>query len=78
LTYNLEPQILDKLKIKKLQVYCQITNPFLFGGAVVKAGINPDDTNGWASVNSVGDPTGGANNNTMMLRSWVFGVRVSL
>ena len=78
LTYNLEPQIIEKLKIKKLQVYCQVLNPFLFGGAVVKAGLNPDDTNGWNSVNSVGDPTGGANNNTMILKSWVFGVRVSL
>jgi hypothetical protein len=78
LTYNLEPRLVEKLKMKKLQVYCQILNPFLFGGAVVKAGLNPDDTNGWNSVNSVGDPTGGANNNTMILKSWVFGVRVSL
>jgi TonB-linked SusC/RagA family outer membrane protein len=78
LTYNLEPKMLEKIKVKKLQVYCQVTNPFLFGGAVVKAGINPDDTNGWANSNSVGDPTGGANNNTMILKSWVFGVRVSL
>ena len=78
LTYNLEPKLLEQLKIKKLQVYCQVLNPFLFGGPVVKAGLNPDDTNGWNSVNSIGDPTGGANNNTMILKSWVFGVRVSL
>jgi TonB-linked SusC/RagA family outer membrane protein len=77
LSYNFQPNVLDKLKIKRLQIYAQVLNPFLFGGAVVKAGINPDDTNGWTSVNSVGDPTGGSNNNTMIIRSWVFGVRVN-
>ena len=77
LSYNFQPKILNKLNIKRLQIYSQVLNPFLFGGDVVKAGLNPDDTNGWTSVNSVGDPTGGANNNTMIIRSWVFGVRVS-
>jgi len=77
LSYNFQPNVLNKLNIKRLQLYCQVLNPFMFGGAVVKAGINPDDTNGWTSVNSVGDPTGGSNNNTMIIRSWVFGVRVN-
>jgi hypothetical protein len=53
-------------------------NPFLWGGDVVKAGINPDDTNGWTNVNSVGDPTGGSNNNTMVIKSYVLGVRIGL
>lgn len=76
LAYNLPSLVLDKIHIKNLQVYCQLLNPFLFGGEVVKAGINPDDTNGWISTNSVGDLTGGTNNNTMIIKSTVFGLRV--
>jgi hypothetical protein len=76
LSYTLPAKLLSKFYAKNLQVYAQVLNPFLFGGDVVKAGINPDDVNGWTSYNSVGDPTGGANNNTMMIRSWVFGLRV--
>jgi hypothetical protein len=64
------------VNIDRLQVYTQVLNPFIFGGDVIKQGINPDDSNGWTSVNSVGDPTGGTNNNTMMVTSFVFGVRV--
>jgi len=77
LSYNFQPKILDKIKLKRLQVYCQVLNPFLFGGDVVKAGINPDDTNAWTDVNSIGDPQGGTNNNTMVIKSWVFGLRAS-
>jgi TonB-dependent starch-binding outer membrane protein SusC len=76
LAYNFPTKILSRISIRNLQLYTQVLNPFLFGGAVVKAGINPDDTNGWTSVNSVGDPTGGANNNTMIIRSMVLGLRV--
>lgn len=76
LSYNVPTKILDKFQIKNFQVYTQVLNPFIFGGEVVKAGLNPDDTNGWTSVNSVGDPTGGSNNNTMMVKSMVFGLRV--
>ena len=78
LAYNIPNIIIDRLHIKKFQVYGQILNPFIFGSDVVKAGINPDDTNGWTSVNSVGDPTGGSNNNTMIIKSFVLGVRVGL
>ena len=67
---------LNRIQIKNLQLYAQLLNPFLFGGEVVKAGINPDDTNGWISTNSVGDLTGGTNNNTMIIKSTVFGIRV--
>jgi TonB-linked SusC/RagA family outer membrane protein len=76
LSYNVPKKYLSKVNIDRLQVYTQVLNPFIFGGDVVKQGINPDDTNGWKSVNSVGDSTGGTNNNTMMVTSFVFGVRV--
>jgi TonB-dependent starch-binding outer membrane protein SusC len=76
LTYTVPQSLLGKFSGKNLQVYGQVLNPFIFGGAVVKAGINPDDTNGWISSNSAGDPVGGTNNNTMMITSWVFGIRV--
>ena len=78
LSYSIPNSVLERFKVKKFQVYGQVINPFLFGGDVVKAGINPDDTNGWTSVNSIGDPTGGSNNNTMVIRSFVLGVRVGL
>jgi TonB-dependent starch-binding outer membrane protein SusC len=76
LAYNFPSEILKKISFRSLQLYTQVLNPFLFGGEVVKAGLNPDDTNGWTSVNSVGDPTGGNNNNTMIIKSMVFGIRV--
>lgn len=76
LAYNLPVSLLSRVKIGRLQVYGQVMNPFMFGGKVVQNGINPDDTNGWTSVNSVGDPTGGTNNNTMMLTSYVVGCRI--
>jgi hypothetical protein len=49
----------------------------MWGGKCVKNGINPDDTNGWTNVNSIGEPTGGTNNNTMMVTSFVLGCRLS-
>lgn len=76
LSYSIPSKILDKYQVKNCQVYAQVLNPFIFGGDAVKAGLNTDDTNGWTSTNSVGDPTGGTNNNTMMIRSLVFGLRV--
>lgn len=76
LSYNLPKSLLSKYNINNCQVYTQVLNPFIFGGKVVKAGINPDDTNGWTTVNSVGDPTGGSNNNTMIVRSLVLGVKI--
>ena len=51
LSYNLPKSYLNKMKINNMQVYAQVLNPFIFGGEVVKAGINPDDTNGRTSVN---------------------------
>jgi TonB-dependent starch-binding outer membrane protein SusC len=76
LSYNFPQELARVFHVKGLQVYGQVLNPFIFGGKVIKAGINPDDSNGWTNVNSVGDPTGGANNNTMIIKSWVLGARV--
>ncbi|MBN2611559.1 MAG: TonB-dependent receptor [Bacteroidales bacterium] len=78
LSYNLPQAILSRVSVKNLQVYAQVLNPFLFGGDVVKAGYNPDDLNDWNNVNSIGDPVGGANNNTMIIKSWVLGIKVGL
>ena len=54
------------------QVYAQVLNPFLFGGELVKAGINPDDLTGWDAGNHIGGQT----NNTCITRSLVLGVRM--
>ena len=78
LSYNLPQAILSRVKINNLQVYVQALNPFLFGGEVVKAGYNPDDPNAWNNVNTIGEPVGGTNNNTVILKSWVFGLRIGL
>ncbi|WP_258104219.1 SusC/RagA family TonB-linked outer membrane protein [Marinoscillum sp. MHG1-6] len=78
LKYDVPKSLLNRIHTKKLEVYAQVINPFLFGGDVVKAGINPDDPNGWASTNSVGDPVGGLNNNKVLQQSYVVGVRLSL
>jgi len=76
LGYKLPKKFLSKANIGSMQIYAQVMNPFIFGGKVVKAGINPDDTNGWTSVNSQGESTGGSNNNTIMITSFVTGVRI--
>lgn len=78
LTYDFPKTMLDKVNISNLQVYVQVLNPFIFGRDVVKAGINPDDNTNWGNTNSVGDPVGGTNNNTIMIRSLGFGARVGL
>jgi TonB-linked SusC/RagA family outer membrane protein len=77
LGYKLPAKFANKLNMKSMQIFGQVMNPFIFGGAVVKAGLNPDDTNGWTSTNSVGESTGGTNNNTIINTSFVAGVRVS-
>lgn len=76
LSYNVPTSLLNKIDVNRLQLYTQVMNPFMWGGKCVKNGINPDDTNAWTSVNSVGDPTGGTNNNTMMVTSFVVGCRI--
>jgi TonB-dependent starch-binding outer membrane protein SusC len=76
LAYNIPSKLLKAMDISRLQLYTQVINPFLFGGKCVKNGINPDDNTGWFETNSAGDPTGGTNNNTMMLTSFVVGARI--
>ena len=78
LSYDFPETLLDRVKVSSLQVYAQVLNPFIFGGDVVKAGINPDDNVNWFETNSVGDPKGGENNNKVIVRSLGFGVRVGL
>ena len=58
--------------LSSAQVYAQVLNPFLFGGELVKAGINPDDLTGWDAGNHIGGQT----NNTCITRSLVLGVRL--
>jgi TonB-dependent starch-binding outer membrane protein SusC len=76
LAYSIPSNLLKKMDVSRLQLYTQVMNPFIFGGKCVQNGINPDDTNAWTSVNSVGDPAGGTNNNTMMVTSFVVGARI--
>jgi len=76
LTYNFDQKVLNTLKVGSLEVFGQILNPFIWGGNVVKAGINPDDLNGWQPQ---GDRVlGGLNNNRIIEQSYVFGVRLGL
>ncbi len=76
LGYSLNQRLLDKWKIGKLQVYGQVLNPFIWGGEAVKAGLNPDDIEGWETAAAA--QSGGQTSNTILLRSVVLGLRVSL
>lgn len=78
LGYSFPEKLLKPLKINNLNLFAQVLNPFMFGGEVVKSGINPDDTNNLLNFNSVGDLQGATNNNTFMTTSYVFGIRVGL
>jgi hypothetical protein len=72
LSYTI-PQIwLKKMRAQSAQVYAQVLNPFIFGGELVKAGINPDDITGWDNSSHIGGQT----NNTCITRSFVLGVRL--
>lgn len=79
LSYTLPEKALKRVKMASAAVYVQVLNPFIFGGELVKAGINPDDVTGWrANSGSNGDYRyiGGQTNNTIITRSWVMGLRV--
>ena len=62
------------------QIYGQVLNPFIWGGDLVKAGINPDDTTGWGAEGGRSNGTykyiGGQTNNTVLTRSFVIGLRL--
>jgi len=77
LTYNVPANMLSPLHMSKLSVFGQVINPFLFGGDVVKMGLNPEDNTNWDVASSNGNPLGGMNNNTILQQSYVFGIRAS-
>ena len=72
LSYTVPQQFLKKIGANSAQIYGQVLNPFLFGGELVKAGINPDDITGWDASNHIGGQT----NNTCITRSVVIGLRL--
>jgi hypothetical protein len=72
LSYTVPQKFLTKVGANTATVYAQVLNPFLWGGELVKAGINPDDVTGW---NDAGHK-GGQTNNTCITRSFVLGVRL--
>ena len=73
LSYTLPQKALDKIGINSASVYVQVLNPWVFGGDLVKVGINPDDVRGWDSKS--GAASGGQSNNTILMRSYVIGLR---
>jgi len=83
LTYEMPQNLLRRFTIKNMQLNVQVLNPFIFGGEVVKWGINPDDDTNWDGPTSQPNsnstsPLGGTNNNTILPQSIAFGVRVGL
>jgi TonB-linked SusC/RagA family outer membrane protein len=76
LTYTLNQAIADRYKIGSAQIYAQVLNPFMWGGAAVKAGLNPEDLTGWDTT--AGAQSGGQTNNTILNRSLVLGLRITL
>ncbi|GAB2618986.1 SusC/RagA family TonB-linked outer membrane protein [Belliella aquatica] len=75
LAYDFPFEYIEKLGMSTLQLNMQVVNPFIFGGDVVRWGINPDDDTSWENRNSAGDPLGGMNNNTILPQSLVFTLR---
>jgi TonB-linked SusC/RagA family outer membrane protein len=76
LTYTLPQSILTKYRIANCQVYGQVLNPFIWGGEAVKIGLNTDDITGWETASAA--QSGGQTNNTILNRSVVLGLRISL
>lgn len=72
LAYQVPHRYLASFGATNGQVYAQVLNPFLWGGELVKAGINPDDITGWDDNRLFGGQT----NNTCITRSFVLGVRL--
>lgn len=77
LSYTLPAKWLSKISISNLQLSCQVVNPFMFGGDLVKMGINPEDNTNWDVVSSNGSPLGGMNNNTILVQSFVLGIKAA-
>lgn len=76
LGYRFNQAVLDRLNVGGLQLYAQILNPVIWGGEAVQVGLNPDDVNGWDSAAAA--QRGGQTANTILLRSAVVGLRISL
>jgi len=75
LSYACPQKWLKKITAKELVLNFQVLNPFIFGGEVVKWGINPDDDTNWSIASTNTNPIGGTNNNTILPQSFVFGIR---
>jgi TonB-dependent starch-binding outer membrane protein SusC len=82
LIYDVPTRLMSRAGIKNAQLNVQVLNPFLFGGEVVKWGINPDDETNWDAQSQANSnttsPLGGTNNNTILPQSIVFGLRIGL
>lgn len=80
LSYDIPNKLINRVKLKNFQVNVQVLNPFIFGGDLVKRGINPDDETNWTAESQGGSfaasPLGGVNNNTVLPQSIVFGIRL--
>ncbi|MFT2009301.1 TonB-dependent receptor [Pontibacter sp. 13R65] len=80
LSYDFPQQVLTRFLLNNLQLNFQVLNPFIFGGDIVKMGLNPDDDTNWGRQSQANSnntaPLGGTNNNTILPQSVVFGVRV--
>ncbi|MBL7738620.1 MAG: TonB-dependent receptor [Chitinophagaceae bacterium] len=75
LSYTFPKNWIQKIAVKDLTLNVQVLNPFIFGGEVVKWGLNPDDDTNWSIASSNTNPLGGTNNNTILPQSFVFGLR---
>ena len=75
LSYSVPKNLIQKLAMKELVINFQVINPLMFGPGVVKWGLNPDDETNWSIASSNTNPLGGTNNNTILPRSFVFGIR---
>lgn len=68
LSYSLPKLLLEKMNASSALIYFQVLNPFLFGGELVRVGINPDDMvkggDGYFQTN-----------NTCITRSFVLGFK---
>jgi len=75
LSYTFPKKLLHLVNAQSAQIYAQVLNPFMFGGEIVRLGINPDDQNEWRT-SSRSQTFGGQSNNTILMRSFVIGLRV--
>jgi TonB-dependent starch-binding outer membrane protein SusC len=77
LSYSLPKNLIGRIGMNDIVFNFQVINPFIFGpgNGVVKMGLNPDDDTNWSIASSNTNPLGGTNNNTILPRSFVFGIR---